>query len=190
MNQQVINSTDEQDICIGCGFCCDGTLFERAALLPGEKESGKLPRKIEENHVKTAKGEWFSLPCHYFKGKCSIYNLHKAHVCSAFRCKLLHKFSIGKLSKTEALNIVIEARDQRQSIVDLAKSIWNKDLSFYQITKELNDDEEKYTTGENAQINLLIIKIKIFNVLMTRFFKSKEEFNFYLNVNEPTEEIQ
>ena len=50
---------EEQRICVGCGCCCDGTLFVNAGLNPGER--GGLPGQIivcEAGHpVPDAAGE-------------------------------------------------------------------------------------------------------------------------------------
>ena len=49
---------EEQKICVGCGFCCDGTLFVHAVLNPGER--GSLPEKIEENAYSEGEKDLFS----------------------------------------------------------------------------------------------------------------------------------
>jgi len=176
--KQVNNSFEEQEICVGCGFCCDGTLFDKAVLQPGEMENGELPPRIAENYFKTDKGEWFSLPCHYFNGKCSIYKEKKAHVCSAYRCKLLHKFSWGKISKQQALQIITDSKKQRQEILEMAKEIWNEDLTFSQLLNKLKAESlQDSTDTNNKNVQILISKVIIFNVLLTRFFKTKADFN-------------
>jgi hypothetical protein len=55
---------NEQVICTKCGFCCDGTLFLHAGLVPGER--GSLPEKIEKNSFSYDGKDFFKLPCLYF----------------------------------------------------------------------------------------------------------------------------
>jgi hypothetical protein len=64
--------TKEQEICVDCGFCCDGTLFNQAVLKPAEK--GNLPHWMEENYREKEDDGFFPLPCAYFDGNCTIYN--------------------------------------------------------------------------------------------------------------------
>ena len=66
----------EQDICVTCGFCCDGTLFAHALLNPGEK--GSLPERIEESVFSLDDRDYFHLPCRYFAGRCTIYDRQRA----------------------------------------------------------------------------------------------------------------
>jgi len=55
--------TPEQQICLKCGLCCDGTMFVQA--IPQKGEKGNLPEKIEKNYKKDTEGEYFKLPCPY-----------------------------------------------------------------------------------------------------------------------------
>ena len=108
----------EQAICVTCGFCCDGTLFDHAVLQPGEK--GNLPEYMERSYFKNEKGEYFRLPCEYFNENCSIYDQKKAHICSAFRCQLLKDFSKKKITQSNAKKVVRNAKDQRKILRILA----------------------------------------------------------------------
>ncbi len=46
MSEQLLKGPPkEQDLCVNCGFCCDGTIFMHAVLIQGEK--GNLPEKIQ-----------------------------------------------------------------------------------------------------------------------------------------------
>ncbi len=180
MSPGIKSQEEEQEICISCGFCCDGTLHASAVLNPGEKESGTLPVKIDRNYFRTEAGEFFHHPCPYFQGKCSIYNKKKPNVCSAYRCKLLNNFSRGRISKEEALKIVSDAKSQRMELRLLAKNIWNEKLNlpFINIWKKLTEyDLELNPEDKNLRVKNLAAKSTIFNILMTKHFKPKSDFN-------------
>lgn len=89
----------EDSICIGCGFCCDGTLHDHtdlranselaalAAGLPVESQGGSLI---------------FRQPCPKFGcGRCAIYN-DRPEPCRGYRCKLRKDLDEGQITVAEA----------------------------------------------------------------------------------------
>ena len=69
----------EQELCISCGFCCDGTLFNRARSDESEVVLAEMLKFKDEdgNH-------WIKLPCPYFEKHCKVYKQNRPHVCSSF----------------------------------------------------------------------------------------------------------
>ncbi|PIE08004.1 MAG: hypothetical protein CSA74_04035 [Rhodobacterales bacterium] len=71
-------------LCLGCGLCCDGSLFWAVELAPGdelptEPPGGRLPQ-----------------PCPYYGiAGCTIYAARPAQ-CRAFRCRVLDAVAQGK----------------------------------------------------------------------------------------------
>lgn len=174
----------EQELCITCGICCDGTLFDKAVLRPGEK--GTLPKKMEERYFQTEKGAYFKLPCPYFAGKCTIYNQKKAHVCSGFRCRLLIDFSKGKLPFHKASSIIVQAKLMREEIFNLTRQLLNSknEYSF----RELQNKLEKLKTESseiNPELESVIAKCIIFEALLVKYYMSEDEFNEMIITNEP-----
>jgi hypothetical protein len=169
------NPVSEQQICIKCGLCCDGTLFEHAALQAGEH--GSLPEKIEDNYRKLKDEEVFLLPCHYFDGKCTIYDQKKAVVCSAFRCQLLKDFSKGQISKDNADKMVLNALKFRGEIFDLYKHIFEVDtkLSFRELLTEM-EGKSSLPTEKTKELALLKAKCNIYETLLIKNFKSVKSF--------------
>jgi len=165
-------------ICIICGFCCDGTLFLHAHLSPGER--GQLPEKIEENSYSKDGKDYFRLPCHYFEGKCKIYDKKKAEVCSEYRCQLLKDFAEGKITLDEAQAIVREALNMRSEIMQQFKSISDSHqrIFFKQLLRELGKILE--LTPERKQVSmdydLLLTRCNIFEALLIKHFSPRAEF--------------
>ena len=170
----IIGGLDEQQICITCGFCCDGTLFEHAVLEKGEK--GNLPTKIEQRYFKRDDHEYFKLPCSYFDGKCSIYNQKKAHICSSFRCQLLRNFEAGKITQEDALKLVRQANQIREELLKEYQQLSGKTdvLTFREILVELNKKHKELENQSSISMEWEIFNAKcnIFESLLIKHFKS------------------
>jgi hypothetical protein len=104
------NSTlNGSTLCLACGLCCDGSLFDEVGLKLNETENARaLKMTVKQASDKPT----FYQPCHLFqRGCCSIYDKpEKPHVCGAFRCKLLKRYLSGKVDLETALNVVHTAR--------------------------------------------------------------------------------
>ncbi len=175
---QVNAPLEEQQICIGCGFCCDGTLFLHAMLNPGEH--GNLPEKIEQNYRQEGTKEMFLLPCLYFAGRCTIYDSKKALVCSGYRCQLLNDFAAGRISMQDALDIVAAAKGLLEEIIRLYRDLTGKDhpLTFRELLaglKSVTEDSNAEAEPDSRE-ELLIGKCNIFEVLLIRHFRSAGDF--------------
>ena len=87
----------EQSLCVQCGLCCDGTIFERARVFPEDD----LARLEADGFVLLTAGErrGFALPCHHQQDRvCTVYQQWRPTVCHTFRCTLLHRFDAGELA--------------------------------------------------------------------------------------------
>jgi hypothetical protein len=172
-------SLKEQAICVTCGFCCDGTLFNHAVLDPGEKEF--LPEKIKMNYLIKDNKEYFRLPCSYFAEKCTIYNQKKAIICSAFRCKLLRDFAKAEMTMETALKIIVNAEAERKALLDIYYSVSENPgiTCFKQLLSEISKDGIMDSEFKKLEIkyNILIARCNIFEALLTRHFRSTKEFN-------------
>jgi Fe-S-cluster containining protein len=85
--------------CVGCGMCCNGTLYWMAKVTPGEEP-------VIEGHglqLTQDKGTtYFSLPCHHEQcGRCTIYE-ERFDICRSFRCQLLRNYQSGDVDLAEA----------------------------------------------------------------------------------------
>ena len=170
----------EQSICITCGFCCDGTLFNRATLQPGEQ--GTLPQKMEESYFRDGEKEFFRLPCQYFDGKCTIYDQKKAHICSSFRCELLKDFSGEKITQEAALRLVANATRQRTEIRELANKLIGTplDIPFRNLLEKVRhvvDAKEENGEPKERELEILLAKCTIFEALLIRHFKPAKDFD-------------
>ena len=169
---------ESQRICISCGFCCDGTLFNNASLKANEK--GNLPPEIEKLYLQKNGKEFFSLPCPYFRSKCSIYYKKKPYVCSAYRCKLLKEVADNKISYYDAINIVKNAKEMRNAIMEYYSDLVDDRniLNFRELLKRvgaiLKEDEREAVIDESH--DKFIGRCNIFEALLTKHFRSEKDF--------------
>lgn len=176
---------EEQKLCVGCGFCCDGTLFVHAILNPGER--GNLPEKIEEQSYRDGEKDYFHLPCRYFSGKCSIYESKRAHVCGAYRCQLLRNFAEHKLSLEDALGIIREAVSMRGSLFEQYRFLsgHNDTPHFLKILRDLAKAEWQEFTGDLESIDFETFRARcnIFEALLIKHFRSEGDFERMMSGN-------
>lgn len=168
----------EQQICVTCGFCCDGTLFAYARLSPGEK--GQLPEKIDLNSFTRDNKDYFRHPCPYFSERCTIYNMKKPDVCSTYRCQLLKDFAAEKLSLPEVMNIINEARRMRSTIMEQYRNISGKEeeISFWHLLTDLGNIQRSLSDDESLSIGYEILTAgsNIFEALLIKHIRSASDF--------------
>jgi hypothetical protein len=96
-----IVSDAEQGLCVRCGLCCDGTIFERARL-SADDDLARLEAGGFILLTAAAKPA-FALPCHHHCNRiCTVYQQWRPQVCHGFRCALLRRVEAGELSWQEA----------------------------------------------------------------------------------------
>jgi hypothetical protein len=98
-------------LCQSCGLCCDGSLFGRVDLEPGEVE------RAHRHHLRVvASGKSFEQPCGAFAGeRCTIYEERPAS-CRRFVCRLHEKHRLEGGPLEEALSVVRRARSLLTSL--------------------------------------------------------------------------
>ena len=173
----------EQTICIKCGFCCDGTLFQHAHLDPGER--GHLPEKIDQNSFTEEEKDFFMLPCGYFSEKCTIYDRQRANLCASYRCQLLKDFAEGKVELSDALQIVSEAMEMRAELFEQYKRISgdSRKLYFRQLLQELGKLQKAASEKEplRMEYEILLARCNIFEALLIKHIRSAGDFECFMS---------
>ena len=169
---------EEQSICVGCGFCCDGTLFLHARLNPGER--GSLPEKIEQRGYTKDGKDYFRLPCLYFNKKCTIYDRKRADVCFTYRCQLLKDLAQGRLTHEDAVATVREAMLMRRTIMKEYRRLTGdrRRINFRDLLGEpgkMRKSAGKDTLPE-GESDMLLAKCNIFEALLIKHFRSAADF--------------
>jgi uncharacterized protein len=94
---------DEASLCVGCGLCCDGTLFDHLAVAD-ESDLGMPLRLLGVEVIAAADPPVFALPCPAVAdGVCTIYDRQRPRACAEFFCDLHGAVEAGRTSRAEAV---------------------------------------------------------------------------------------
>lgn len=100
------------NLCLSCGFCCDGTLFDRVPLQA--VELAQLGRSLNVS-AGTAHARQ---PCAALEGTaCRVYE-NRPLTCRRFRCLLLEAHEAGEVTLPAAISIVDETRAMRRLLAE------------------------------------------------------------------------
>ncbi|RQW79584.1 MAG: hypothetical protein EHM14_08120 [Methanothrix sp.] len=102
------------ELCLSCGLCCKGLLFNRAGLLPEEAAKAE---ELGLHCFPSGDGKFaFRLPCPWFQNeRCSIYSA-RFDACQRYRCDLLKRLANGDLSVSEGKRIINKIKNDMSSI--------------------------------------------------------------------------
>src|SRR5687768_17245006 len=115
-------SDDVSTLCISCGLCCSGALFDRARAQPGEIDRMKA---LGLEVFADSKADRLRLPCAMLQGTaCSIYE-ERFTVCRTFECRTLKAAKSGEIGFNAARDIIAEAKARLARVAEA-------DLGFLQ----------------------------------------------------------
>jgi len=102
------------ELCLSCGLCCEGVIFNRAAL---KHDEIRLAKDYDLDYFPEGEGEFaFRLPCHLYQDdKCSMY-LSRPDACKRYRCDLLKRLTGGNIDLEESKQIVSQVKSLMDSI--------------------------------------------------------------------------
>jgi len=108
--------TADVSICVGCGLCCDGTLFSHLGVID-ESDLGLPLQALGVAVIAEADPPVFSLPCPAFDGHaCTIYALHRPTACGWFECDVSSAVTAGRMSRSEAQSVIDDTRALRDRV--------------------------------------------------------------------------
>jgi Fe-S-cluster containining protein len=101
-------------VCRACGMCCDGTIFSRVTLREADEVMPLLAAGFE---IRDERGKWiFEQRCSVLDGTmCGVYE-RRPSACRAFSCKLLRSVEAHEATVSDALTVVSEIRERRDSL--------------------------------------------------------------------------
>jgi len=89
-------------LCLACGLCCNGELFENTVILPHECAALGLAPKVASDVAELPQ------PCRFHAaGACAIY-AQRPDACDRFRCRLLSAVVAGEETLSRALRLVAD----------------------------------------------------------------------------------
>ena len=120
--------SDSLNICLSCGFCCDGTVIGFVQLDREEVSAVRSLMPVEEE-----RGHGFFLqPCSSFCDGCTIYS-KRPRQCASFKCSLLDSVEQKELDFDKAVEIIQVIKEKKIAIEEKLESL-NFELqspSFY-----------------------------------------------------------
>ena len=122
--------TEEQQLCLTCGMCCDGVIFADVRL-QADDDAGRLRelglplcgtrKRLESGGLK------FAQPCAALEGyACRIYPERPAH-CRNFECLLLKAVKSGRFRREAAVRMIRDAQMRAEKVRVLLRALGNKD---------------------------------------------------------------
>jgi hypothetical protein len=146
--------------CVGCGLCCDGTIYWRANAQPDEEQ--RLTEAGLEV-IREGDKQWFVHPCRFSdNGMCTIYDQERFHVCHTFRCKLLKAYQAGEVGLAEARATVEKALALRSEVAAEEPS-----ARLWKVRRELG--RELQQTKERPRT---LLKIAALDYFIDRWFRA------------------
>ncbi|MEI6137638.1 MAG: YkgJ family cysteine cluster protein [Mariniphaga sp.] len=166
-------SNVNQNICIYCGFCCDGTLFNHARIKENEQIATNFSFEIIEKEKRS-----FKQPCpYYINNICVIYAERPYAVCESFQCKLLKALGTGIISFDGAMKNIDDVTGLKTKIENQLFKYHpeNKGDSLTAKMKEFNS-HFKGTMSEaefRKKYGKMVLDYFILNEILDNKFKSK-----------------
>jgi hypothetical protein len=125
-----------EQLCLACGLCCDGTLFDGVQLEPGEDmrqlQTLGLPVTLSRGRKPVAR---FPQPCAALcpDRTCRLY-ANRPRQCRIFECGVFKEAQAGRMEPDAALRLVKKAR----RLADKVR----------RLLQRLGDTEEHRSLGE------------------------------------------
>lgn len=114
MSAESIEQTQQLSaICVSCGMCCDGSLFQQAKLK--DKQDKVLAESLHLNCGQNNNNSFFLLPCHHFNQQCTIYHRERPIICDSYFCEPLKQIKQNKMSLQQAQKMISDVCDLKSS---------------------------------------------------------------------------
>ena len=118
-----------EELCLACGLCCDGTLFDNVRLGPGDDARQLKARglPVEVSRAKTPV-TYFRQPCSALCADrtCRVYAERPAQ-CRSFECKVFKDAAAGRVEFTAALRLVQKTRREAGRLRGLLRDLGDTD---------------------------------------------------------------
>ena len=99
--------TPSARLCLSCGLCCNGSIYDQAKLEPDEVAA---INRFGADISAVGSNPFLNLPCTLLSGtRCTIYE-SRPGVCRRFRCGVLQSLEVGEIDESDAQRRVATAR--------------------------------------------------------------------------------
>lgn len=121
--------TPSEQLCLACGLCCDGTLFDLVKLEASDDAAKMkalgLPVAISRGKTPVAR---FPQPCAALceDRTCRLY-ADRPWQCRVFECGVLKQAKAGRITFAVALRLVTQARKRADQVRRLLRALGDTD---------------------------------------------------------------
>ena len=179
------------NICIECGLCCDGSMFNKARM--DKQDDPAFLKQMGVESFTVDDKPFFQLPCRAQKGKrCSLYHDERRFkVCRTFNCKLLKQYLSAEISSPAALDIIMEVRMRRERIKAFSEMLHADlnvcDPSIISFLRELYRSGKVEDPAFRRSYGKQVLDCYIFRELLRqRFYNKKANVNLELGTDDQT----
>lgn len=172
--QAIINDRGSE-LCVACGLCCKGAMFEEVYVNPEEVES---VRAVGLGLVTDARSHlpFIPLPCaSHSQGKCTIY-AQRFYRCKMYKCKLLENYQQGQIGFELASSNILKCSRLYEK---LRKELGLKENQiFWQSLREVWKQCPEGGSGvefRRTHAVLLLETLALIQLLGKHFFDNDEE---------------
>lgn len=113
-------------LCLDCGMCCNGVLFQIVRLQPGDSV-----RDLESLGLRLSRKKrepYFRQPCEkLIECTCSIYESRPMR-CRLFECQQLHRLENREASEEEIARVIESAKSAVENVKTLLLEAGNESL--------------------------------------------------------------
>ncbi len=159
-----------EKLCLACGLCCDGTLFDGVQLEAGDdaKKLRALGLPVAHSRAK-APAARFPQPCAALCADCScrIYADRPAQ-CRVFECGVFKEAKAGRITLAAALRLVTQARRRADRVRRLLRKLGDTDESrslgerFFRMQCRLEaETTDEGTRSIFADLSLAVHRLKL-----------------------------
>jgi Fe-S-cluster containining protein len=170
---KTVNSAEQ--LCLACGLCCDGTLFDLVKLEAGD-DAGKLkalglPVYLSRGKAPIAR---FPQPCAALceNRTCRLY-AERPWQCRTFECKTFKDAKAGRVTFAAALAIVKQARRRADKVRRLLRELGDTD-EHRALGERFHRTSERLETGnvdETAKAKFADLSLAVHHLRLLSYNK-------------------
>ncbi|MFZ4812263.1 MAG: YkgJ family cysteine cluster protein [Ilumatobacteraceae bacterium] len=144
-------TASDDNLCIACGICCDGTMLNRVVVTD---ETVVIALTGSPMLFEQGGGQrWFTQPCAAFDGCCSVY-ASRPDMCREFKCTLLLEVERGDVSVEAARSVIDETIRARDRAVEAMRPLLpNVNVSFREMQVTVGDQISRETLDDVEIVN-------------------------------------
>lgn len=95
-------------LCLSCGLCCDGTLFQIVRMQPEDSPAELAAIGLRIRHRDS--DVWMEQPCAALKRLCCTVYEQRPVRCRKFQCQQLTRLAAGEIDEGDALVRIADTR--------------------------------------------------------------------------------